>query len=130
MILRRIARPLLAAPFIYDGVRSVLWPADGVAKWRQKLPEDQVTDEQVHLIARAHGIANAALGLTLAAGVLPRVSAIGLAFLAIDEAWIGNPFDGDAKGLRGERAERFIESLGRAGAALIAGVDLEGKPGA
>jgi len=130
MILRRIARPLLAAPFVYDGVRAVLWPADNITKWRQKLPEDQVTDDQVHLIARAHGIANVGLGTLLALGVLPRVSAVGLAFLAIDEAWIGNPFDGDAKGLRGERTEKFIESLGRAGAALIAGADLEGKPGA
>jgi uncharacterized membrane protein YphA (DoxX/SURF4 family) len=130
MILRRIARPLLAAPFVYDGVKAVLWPADNITKWRQKLPEDQVTDDQVHLIARAHGIANVGLGTLLALGVLPRVSAVGLAFLAIDEAWIGNPFDGDAKGLRGERAEKFIESLGRAGAALIAGADLEGKPGA
>jgi len=130
MILRRIARPLLAAPFVYDGARAILWPADGVKKWRAKLPEDQVTDEQVHLIARAHGVANVGLGLLLGLGVLPRVSAVGLALLAIDEAWVGNPFDGDAKGLRGERTEKFVESLGRAGAALIAGADLAGKPGA
>jgi len=130
MILRRIARPLLAAPFVYDGARALLWPADDIAKWRQKLPEDQVTDEQVHLIARAHGAANVGLGLMVALGVLPRTAAVGLALLAIDEAWVGNPFDADAKGLRGERAEKFIQSLGRAGAALIAGADLEGKPGA
>lgn len=130
MILRRIARPLLAAPYVYEGAKAVLWPGDAVTKWRQKLPEDQVTDDQVHLIARAHGLANVGLGLTLALGVLPRASAIGLAALAINEAWVGNPFDADAKGLRGERTEKFIESLGRAGAALIAGADLEGRPGA
>lgn len=130
MILRRIARPLLAAPFVYDGVRTVLWPAESQAKWRSKLPEDQVTDAQVVQIARAHGVANAGLGVLLAIGILPRVSAVGLALLAVDEAWVGNPFDGDAKGLRIERTDKFIQSLGRAGAAFIAGADLEGKPGA
>jgi len=130
MILRRIARPLLAAPFVYDGLRATIWPAETVPQWRAKLPDEHVTDLQVATIARAHGAATAGLGVLLALGILPRVSAIGLAALAIDEAWIGNPFDAAAKGERTDRVERFVQSLGRAGAALIAGADLEGRPGA
>jgi hypothetical protein len=137
MLLRRILRPLLAAPFFYDGIRTAIWPSHKVPKWHRQLarleqlsPEVNLTETQVTGLVRAYGAANALLALTLSLGVFPRASALGLAALAIDETIVDNPFEHSDDEDRGDRVERFVGRLGRVGAALLAGIDFEGKPGA
>jgi hypothetical protein len=126
MMLRHVARPLLAAPIFYDGIRTAIWPTHELAQWRRKLPTSvELSEEQLVNVIRAHGALNAGLALSLAFGVCPRVSALALAALAIEEAVLHHPLPDD-----GHRAERVVHHMGRIGAARIAGADYEGRPGA
>ena len=86
MLLRRIARPLLAAPFVYDGVQAALHPDDhveaaseGAALVTDALGAEPLSERRVALLVRAHGAATAAAGLLLAVGRTPRTAALALA---------------------------------------------------
>ncbi|GAA1709702.1 DoxX family membrane protein [Isoptericola hypogeus] len=135
MLLRRIARPLLAAPFVYDGVQAALHPAehvdaarDGAALVTGALGTEPLSDRQVSLLVRVHGAATAFAGLLLAVGRTPRTAALTLAALTAPLAVAHQPFTskGDERRLR---TAAFVKDLGKVGAAVIAGIDLEGKPG-
>lgn len=135
MLLRRLARPLLAAPFVYDGVQAALHPAEHVAAARDltdtvtdRLGVPRLSDERLTLAVRAHGGLTAALGVALAAGFFPRVASLQLAALSAPLAVVHQPFS--SKGApRAEKTGRFVRAIGSVGAALIAGVDTQGKPG-
>ncbi|ACZ31508.1 DoxX family protein [Xylanimonas cellulosilytica DSM 15894] len=135
MLLRRVARPLLAAPFVFDGVQAALHPAEHVAAARgltdqvtDRVGVKRLTDQQLTLAVRAHGGLTAALGVALAAGFFPRLASLNLAALTVPLAVVHQPFA--AKGAeRTEKTGRFVRAAGYVGAALIAGVDTEGRPG-
>ncbi|WP_418276244.1 DoxX family membrane protein [Isoptericola jiangsuensis] len=135
MLLRRLARPLLAVPFVYDGLSAALRPAEHTAAARegsdtitQALGVDPLDDTQVSLLVRAHGAVTAAAGVLLAVGRAPRTAALVLAALTAPLAVVNQPFTakGDA---RQEKTAKFVRNLGAVGAAVIAGIDLEGRPG-
>jgi uncharacterized membrane protein YphA (DoxX/SURF4 family) len=135
MLLRRLARPMLASSFVYDGVQAALHPAEhatgareGSALVTQRLGTSPLTESQVRLLVRAHGVATALCGLALAVGKAPRTAALALAALSAPLAVVNQPFT--AKGEeRQEKLAKFVRNLGAIGAAVIAGVDLEGRPG-
>ncbi|WP_407317035.1 DoxX family membrane protein [Isoptericola halotolerans] len=135
MLLRRLARPLLAAPFVHDGLSAALHPADhtgaareGADRVTRALGVDELDDTQVSLLVRAHGAATVAAALLLAVGRAPRTAALTLAALTAPLAVVNQPFTsrGDEKR---ERTGKFVRNLGAVGAAVIAGIDLEGRPG-
>lgn len=135
MLLRRLARPLLASSFVYDGVQAALHPAEhataareGSALVTERLGRATLSDAQVTLLVRVHGVATALAGLALALGKAPRTAALALAALTAPLAVVNQPFT--SKGVeRSEKTTKFVHNLGAIGAALIAGVDLEGRPG-
>jgi uncharacterized membrane protein YphA (DoxX/SURF4 family) len=135
MLLRRLARPLLAVPFVYDGLSAALRPAEHTAAAREgadtvtrTLGVDPLDDTQVSLIVRAHGAVTIVAGVLLAVGRAPRSAALALAALTAPLAVVNQPFTskGDA---RTEKVAKFVRNLGSVGAAVIAGIDLEGRPG-
>ncbi|NNU27852.1 DoxX family membrane protein [Isoptericola sediminis] len=135
MLLRRLARPLLAVPFIYDGVSTALRPAEHTDAAREgadtvtdTLGVDRLDDTQVALLVRAHGAVTAFAGLLLAVGRTPRTAALALAALTTPLAVVNQPFTskGDE---RKEKTLKFVKNLGAIGATVIAGIDLEGRPG-
>jgi uncharacterized membrane protein YphA (DoxX/SURF4 family) len=135
MLLRRLARPLLAAPFVYDGLSAALHPAEhtaaareGADKATRALGVDRLDDTQVSLLVRAHGAVTVAAGLLLAVGRAPRTAALALAALSAPLAVVNQPFTSQGE-LRKEKTGKFVRNLGAVGAAVIAGVDLEGRPG-
>ncbi|MGO1318269.1 MAG: DoxX family membrane protein [Cellulomonadaceae bacterium] len=135
MLLRRIARPLLATPFLYDGVDAVRRPSDHVASARVAVDRvtvalhvRRVSDAELVTVVRAHGALMTAGGLCLAAGRAPRAAALLLATLSAPLALASEPFSGP-KATRSARLERFVRGLGAVGATLLAGIDLEGRPG-
>lgn len=135
MLLRHIARPLLASSFIYDGVQAARKPSEhvtaaktGSAVATRALGAEPLSEKQVTALVRAHGIATATAGVLLALGKAPRASAITLALLTLPLAVVNQPFTAP-KGERAARTDRFLHNLASVGAALIAGVDLEGRPG-
>ncbi len=135
MLLRRLARPLLATSFVYDGVQAAMHPAEHAAAARQgsalvseRLGASPLSEAQVKALVRAHGVATAVLGLALAVGKAPRTAALALAALTVPLAVVNQPFTSEGAE-REERTAKFARNLGAIGAAVIAGVDLEGRPG-
>src|SRR5438067_13849742 len=99
MIVRRLARPLLASIFIYGGINA-LRQAEGhaeVAKplldktiGRQQLPE-AVPADPVSLV-RADAIVKIVAGTSFALGRLPRLSALALIGSLLPTTAAGHPF--------------------------------------
>lgn len=130
--MRRIARPLLAAPLIASGVDAVRHPGPHAEAARPlvarasgplRLPDDP------ELIVRASGAVTAAGGALLAIGRLPRISALAIV-LAAPTAQASQPFwqEKDPE-LRRTQRTMFLKNLGLVGGALLAAVDTEGRPG-
>ncbi|PTU54420.1 DoxX family protein [Sphaerisporangium cinnabarinum] len=136
MLLRHLARPMLASWFVYDGVQAALKPAEHVRAARAgvELVEKRVgieaplSERQVTTLVRAHGAATAVAGLCLAVGKAPRTAALTLAALTVPLAVVNQPFTG-GEAARTERTRKFVANVGAIGAALIAGADYEGRPG-
>lgn len=135
MLLRHMARPLLGSWFLYDGAQAALHPNEHLQAAREgsvlatkAFGVEPLTERQLTTLVRAHGAATAAAGLLLALGKAPRVSALTLALLTLPLAAVNQPFTAP-KAERSARTERFVRNLGAVGAALIAGADMEGRPG-
>jgi len=136
MLLRHLARPMLASWFVYDGVQAALKPAEHVRAARSGVAlvergagtEVPLSDAQVSALVRAHGAATAVAGLFLAVGRAPRTAALTLAALTVPLAVVNQPFTA-GEATRAERTRKFVTNVGAIGAALIAGADYEGRPG-
>ena len=132
-IVRRLARPLLAANFVIEGLDHVRHPGPRVESARPlvstlagplRLPDDP------ELLVRANGAAMAVAGSLLAVGRLPRLSAAVLAASLLPAAYIDHPFwtEKDPQQKAAQRG-RFLTDLGLLGGVLIASVDTDGRPG-
>jgi putative oxidoreductase len=134
MMLRRVARPLLGAIFVWGGINA-LRHLEGHAqvakplldKASDKLP-DQVPTEPTEAV-RLDGLLKIGAGLALGAGFLPRLAALALAgslvptTLAAHRFWeIEDPAERNAQQVH------FLKNLGLLGGLLIASADTEGKP--
>lgn len=140
MLLRRIARPLLATWFVSQGIDAVRGPAVHVAFARPAVDsmavqlgsEKRLSDAQLRTVVVAHGAATALAGLALAVGRAPRTAALVLAGLTVPLAAASLPARKAGKvppEVKRERRERLIRNLAFTGAALLAGADYEGRPG-
>lgn len=136
MLLRHLARPMLASWFVYDGLQAALKPAEHVRAARSGVElveksagiEAPLSEKQVATLVRAHGAATAVAGLFLAVGKAPRTAALTLAALTVPLAVVNQPFT-SGEATRAERTRKFVANVGAIGAALIAGADYEGRPG-
>ena len=140
MLLRRIARPLLATWFVSEGLDATRRPGAHVAFARPAVDAALIratgvprpSDAQLRTVIQVHGAATALAGLALALGKAPRTAALLLAALTLPLAAAsmpgrkGGPTTPEA---RREYRDRFVRSLAFTGAALLAGVDREGRPG-
>lgn len=134
MLIRRIARPLLASAFVADGVDAVRNPdahvdraEHGYRTVAKRLDLPAVDRSQLVTLVRVHGAAVALAGIALAVGRAPRSAAAALAVLTLPLAVVDQPFG--RQGAHREGSARFLADLSRVGAAVIAAVDLEGRPG-
>jgi uncharacterized membrane protein YphA (DoxX/SURF4 family) len=147
MLVRRIARPLLATVFVADGVDALRHPdahvdraeeAYGLLASRVDLPP--VERRRMTTAVRVHGAAVTVAAAALAVGRAPRTAALALALLTAPVALAHAPWPDTsssagrlerlrAAGSRGEGLDRFLRDLSLVGATLIAAVDLEGRPG-
>jgi uncharacterized membrane protein YphA (DoxX/SURF4 family) len=132
-VVRRIARPLLAAMFIEGGIDQLRHPATKVDAARPlvgkvagplRLPDDPET------LVRANGAAMAGAGALLALGRLPRLSSLVLATTLVPTTYAGHRF-WEVKDPAQRRTQRvhFLKNVSLLGGVLLASVDTEGKPG-
>lgn len=131
MITRRIARPLLAAPFISGGIETLRNPAPRVDKAeavapaigeRLSLPND--ADKLVTINAMVQIVA----GSLLATGRLPRLSAAALAASLVPTTLAGHRFWEVDAPQRAQQRVHFLENGGLLGGLILAAFDREGAP--
>src|SRR6187399_2469380 len=96
MVLRQLARPLLASWFVYSGVQAVLAPekrAKTVAPQLDPVLADMgVPELKTEDIIKAHGAATVGAAVSLALSRSPRTSALALALLSTGTLSVDNPF--------------------------------------
>ncbi|AIJ27052.1 DoxX family protein [Amycolatopsis methanolica 239] len=137
MILRRLARPMLASIFIYGGINA-LRQAEGhaeaakpvldkVGEQQDKLPDALPTDP-VSLVKIDAGVKIAA-GTLFAFGKFPRLSALALVGSLVPTTVAGHPFwEAKDPQQKQEQLIHLLKNAGLAGGLLIAAADTEGKP--
>ncbi|MFD2839808.1 DoxX family protein [Populibacterium corticicola] len=133
-MLRRIARPLLASWFVYDGYDALRHPESHVEMAREPVTkiaavagQEVPSDTQIKRIVQAQGAATIFLGLSLAFSKTPRTAGLLLALSTTPHAIATAPVS-KAELSRSERMRPFIAKVGAVGAALLVAADTAGKP--
>lgn len=132
-VVRRLARPLLAAMFIDGGLDALRHPSTKVAKAApvvHKLAGPLHLPDDPELLVRANGAAMVASGGLFAMGRLPRLSALVMASTIVPTTLAGHAFwkEKDPVVRRNQRLH-LLKNLGLLGGTLLAVVDTGGKPG-
>lgn len=132
-LVRRLARPLLAASFVAAGIDAVLHPmtkADAARPFVDRFAPAAGLPADPELIVRANGALQAGAGALFALGRLPRLSALALAVSLLPSAYADGAFwrEKDPEARR-EQRNRLIRDAGLLGGALLGAVDTEGRPG-
>jgi len=138
MLVRRIARPLLAAPFIYGGVSTLRKPQDrvpGAAPVVEKIAE--TADKQlpvqvsrdVQQWVQADAAVKVAAGSLFALGKMPRLTALVLSASIVPTTLAGHRFwEHEDPTEQFGQISNFLKNTGLLGGLLLAAVDTEGKP--
>src|SRR6476661_5491996 len=141
MILRRAARPMLAAIFISGGVEALRSPqaharaakpvleavGPAVDQAVEVAPVDERPDDEM-LVKIDAGVKIVA-GTMLAFGKFPRLASTALAASLIPTTLAGHRFwEEDDPEVRAQQQIHFLKNLGLLGGLLIASADTHGKP--
>jgi putative oxidoreductase len=120
--IRRLARPLLAATFVADGVDALHNPGPRVGMVQEAgLPEPDK-------VVQATAATKVAGGLMLATGRLSRLSSLALAGATAGYAFVHHPFWKESEpGRKGEQRDQFLRDLGLLGGLLISAADTGGR---
>ena len=137
MLIRRIARPLLSAVFIGQGVETLRNPKVTLEATKptmtalqalpepfgSKVPSDPATAARINAAVQVGG------GLLLATGKLPRVASAALAFTVIPGSLGGHLFwnESDPE-LKTQKRRDLLTDLSLLGGLIIAAADTAGKP--
>lgn len=132
-VVRRIARPLLAVQFVFGGLDAYRHPqarAKTATPLLSKIAPPLGLPDDPELVVRANGAVMMGAGTMLAAGKLPRLSALALALSLAPTTVAGHPFweIKDPKQRQQQRLQ-FQKNLSMLGGLLLAVVDTGGKPG-
>ncbi|MFD6161238.1 DoxX family protein [Nocardia sp. NPDC060256] len=138
MLLRRLARPLLATVFVVEGVDTLRHPETRVKaatelvqrgqrqlpeEYAAKLPSDPGTAVRINAGAQVAG------GVLLALGKAPRLAALVLAATVIPATVTEQDFWNEPDpAQKASKRNAFLKDLGLLGGLMIAAADTEGKP--
>lgn len=134
MLVRRIARPLLAAAFVSQGVDTLLNPKSKIEETRPLLDKAQrvvpgaATIDPL-LVVRTEGAVKVGAGLMMACGKAPRLAATLLAIDLLPSTAAEHPFTsaGHPDVRKNQRAQ-FLHNCALLGGLLLAMADTGGKP--
>jgi uncharacterized membrane protein YphA (DoxX/SURF4 family) len=137
MLIRRIARPLLSAAFIGQGVETLRNPkatvdaAEPTVAALRTLPEPLggKVPSNPETAARINAAVQVGGGLLLATGKLPRIASAALAFTVIPGSLGGHLFwnESDPE-LKAQKRRDLLTDLSLLGGLIIASADTAGKP--
>ena len=138
MLVRRIARPLLASSFIYGGIDTLRNPqsrvpgAAPIVAQITELADKQLPVEvpkDVEQWVKIDAAVKVGAGSLFALGKLPRLSALLLTGSIVPTTLAGHRFwEHDDPKERFGQLSHFLKNLGLLGGLLIATVDTEGRP--
>lgn len=138
MLVRRLARPMLAAVFISGGIEALRSPKahakgaspklDQISESAGKaLPENAPTDPET--LVKLDAAIKIGAGTTLALGKFPRLSALLLCGSVVPTTLTAHAFwEMEDPTERGQHKIEFLKNLGLLGGLLITSVDTHGKP--
>lgn len=151
MLLRRVARPMMAGIFIYGGITALRAPhlhaqiakpaldavspaidkaTQVVGKVAKKTPVTGPAgrpDEET--LIKIDGWVKLIGGTLLALGIWPRLAAVALAGSLVPTTYAGHRYWGETDPQRKqEQIAHFLKNMGLLGGLLIAAADTEGKP--
>ena len=138
MLVRRIARPLLAAPFVYGGISTLRKPQDRVPGARpvvekiaetadKQLPVEVPRD--VEQWVKVDAAVKVAAGSLFALNKFPRLTALVLSASIVPTTLAGHRFwEHDDPTEQFGQISNFLKNTGLLGGLLLAAVDTEGKP--
>lgn len=118
--IRSLARPLLAATYVVDGVSGLKSPAERVAAVRAA----GLTDPEK--LVRVSAATQLVGGLALATGRLPRLSALSLAAVMVPSTYVRHPFWSAGED-KAEQRTLFLKNLSMLGGLLLAAADTGGR---
>ena len=122
-MLRPLARPMMAAMFVYGGLDSARKPATKVPRAEPVAPKIAAplglpTDTET--LVRLNGVAQVVAGTTLALGWLPRLSALVLAGSLVPTTIAGHRFwEEEEAQPRAQQTIHFLKNLGLLGGLLL-----------
>ena len=138
MLVRRIARPLLASSFIYGGIDTLRNPQSRVPGARPVVEQiAEQADKQlpvhvprdVEMWVKVDAGVKVGAGLLFALGKMQRLSALALSASIVPTTMAGHRFwEHDDPKERFGQASHFLKNAGLLGGLLLATVDTEGKP--
>ncbi|MBM7825870.1 putative membrane protein YphA (DoxX/SURF4 family) [Arcanobacterium pluranimalium] len=132
--LRKIARPMLAAPFVLAGLDAAIRPephrerAEKLYSLAKQLGFKAPSAELTDALTRGTGIAMTTCGLALARSRAPRICAALLGIMHVPLALANNPFWEHHGEEQRQDLLNLASAAGLIGGALIASSDREGKP--
>jgi uncharacterized membrane protein YphA (DoxX/SURF4 family) len=131
-LVRRVARPMLAAIFVVQGLDQLRHPGPKAARiegFAEKLAPLGVPDDP-ELLVRANGATMIGGGALLATGNLPRLAALALAGSLVPTTYAAHAFWAESEpAAKSAQRIQFLKNIGLLGGLLLAVVDTEGRPG-
>ncbi|MFI5720751.1 DoxX family membrane protein [Nocardia sp. NPDC051750] len=138
MLIRRLARPLLAATFVANGVETLMHPqsrvqeaSNLVSKGQESLPSNVASSlpSDPDMLVRVTAAVQIAGGTLLALGKAPRPAALALAATVVPATVTEQNFWAETDPER-KAAKRtaFLKDMGLLGGLMIAAADTAGKP--
>lgn len=132
-LVRRVARPMLAAMFVVGGLDQLKHPgrkADAARSLVETAGPALGLPDDPELLVRANGATMVAAGSLLALGRLPRIASGVLVATIVPTTVAAHAFwnEQDPE-VRARQKVQFLKNLGLLGGLLLAAVDTEGKPG-
>jgi uncharacterized membrane protein YphA (DoxX/SURF4 family) len=137
MLIRRIARPLLSAAFIGQGIETLRNPKVTIDAVQPTVTALQTLPEPVgskvptnaETAARINAAVQVGGGLLLATGRLPRVASAALAFTVIPGSLGAHLFwNEDVPEVKAQKRRDLLTDLSLLGGLIIASADTAGKP--
>lgn len=130
MLVRRLARPMLATTFVTTGVANLRDPEvsdDATVPLAGRVP---YLPEDARSLARAMGGVQVGAGLLLATGRFPRISSAMLAATLVPSTMTRHRFwDEKDPQVRSEQVAHVLKNVSLVGGLLVAAADTAGKPG-
>ncbi|RJF43255.1 DoxX family protein [Actinomyces sp. 2119] len=134
-LLRALVRPMLAAPFIADGIDAVTRPQRHVEKFEKVAPTLEraglppLLTSDTRLLTRLSGAASLLAGLGLASGRAPRTSAAVLAVVNTPLTLVNYPvWTAHDPAERRDSVSGLLRGAAVGAGLVLATVDRQGKP--